>query len=284
MELKNLYTISDLIDIAKRVRGLILKTTNIAGAGHTGGSLSEADILTALYFRFLNIDPKNPKKINRDRFVLSKGHATPGLYSVLSLRGFFPTNLLYTFDQTGSILQGHPDMLKTPGVDISSGSLGQGLSCSIGMALGGAANKLSYYCYTLLGDGECQEGQVWEAALFAGSKKVKRIITIIDYNKVQLSSKTHEALNLEPFRSKWEAFCWTVFECNGHDMQDLVETIEKAKDSSNDGPAVIIAHTVKGKGISFMENKWEWHGKAACDDEYAQALLELGIDQKELFK
>ncbi len=264
-----------LIKIAQEIRLLILKTTHTAGCGHTGGSLSEADILTALYFNIMNIDPANPGKTDRDRFILSKGHATPGFYSTLARRGFFPVEVLSTFDKEESILQGHPDMNKTPGVDMTTGSLGQGLSCGVGMAIGGEDRNNKFYTYVLLGDGECQEGQVWETALFAGSRKVKRIIAITDYNKVQLASTVDETSSLEPLEDKWKAFGWTVLRCDGHAMEKLVETLNRAKKLSETGPVAIIADTVKGKGVSFMQNKWQWHGKAPNKDEYEQAVNEV---------
>ena len=270
-------SIAELEEIAKEIRLTILKTTNNAGCGHTGGSLSEADILAALYFRVMNIDPADPRKEDRDRFILSKGHATPGYYSALAVRGFFPKETLDGFDRLGSILQAHPDMHKTPGVDISSGSLGQGLSCGIGMALGGEARGIPFHTFVLMGDGESAEGQIWEAALFAGAsnKRVKRIIALVDYNKVQLASTTKEAVDLGDLASKYRAFGWTALECDGHDMAALVETLEKAKAASEEGPVAVIAHTVKGKGVSFMEGEFKWHGAAPNDEQYAAAVKEI---------
>ena len=270
--------IAELAEIARQIRILILKTTHRAGCGHTGGSLSEADILTALYFKEMNIDPANPGWEDRDRFILSKGHSTPGYYAALAYRGYFDTAELDTFDELGSRLQGHPHMRETPGVDISSGSLGQGLSCGIGMARGGKAKGKDFAVYVLIGDGECQEGQIWEAAMYAGSHQTPRIIAIIDRNKVQLASKTSEAVNLEPFAEKWKSFGWKVFECDGHDMKSLVDSLELARAVSRTGPAVVVAHTVKGKGVSFMEGKWQWHGKAPNDEELTLAMKELGAE------
>lgn len=275
MDKEKTLNIEKLKSIAKEIRLLIVKTTNKAGCGHTGGSLSETDILTALYFNILNIDPEKPGKKDRDRFILSKGHSTPGLYSTLAKRGFFAEDVLDTFDREESILQGHPDMNKTPGVDMSTGSLGQGLSCGVGMAIGSEDMGNYFYTFVLLGDGECQEGQIWETALFAGSRKVKRIIAITDYNKVQLASRVNEASSLEPLEDKWKAFGWTVLRCDGHNMQDVIETLSKAKELSQKGPVSVIADTVKGKGVSFMENKWQWHGKAPNNEEYEKAVSEI---------
>jgi transketolase len=268
-------SILDLKASALKIRRLILETTHHAGAGHTGGSLSMVEILTALYFRIMHIDPKNSKMEDRDRFILSKGHATPGYYSTLALRGYFPIDELQTFDSMGTRLQAHPDMNKCPGVDYSTGSLGQGLSIGTGMAMGGAAAGRDFYTFVLMGDGEQQEGQVWEAAMFAGKREVKRIVAIIDYNKVQLAGRTAETLDLEPLTEKWEAFNWKVLNCDGNDMSMVLDAIEKAAALSEQGPVVVIAHTIKGKGISFMENTPVWHGKAPNDDELALALVEL---------
>jgi len=274
-------TLQELELKAFEIRKLIIDTTHHAGMGHVGGSLSETELLTVLFFEVMNIDINNPSWDDRDRFVLSKGHCTPGYYSTLALRGFFPLETLRTFDELGTILQGHPDMHKTPGIDISSGSLGQGLSCGIGMALGRKALGKSFYTYVLMGDGESQEGQVWEAALYAGSNKVTHIIGITDDNKVQLAATTKETLNIEPIADKWKVFGWDVIECDGHNISELVDTLNKAKTLSLKTPVMIIAHTVKGKGIDFMENRWEWHGKAPNDEEFRKALncLELTRQQ-----
>ena len=267
--------IPDLAEAARRTRISILRTVHHAGCGHTGGSLSAVEILTALYFRLMRLDPARPAWPDRDRFILSKGHATPCYYATLAARGFFPEKELEGFDCLGSILQGHPDMRKTPGVDMSAGSLGQGLSCGIGMALGAAVSGHDINVYVLLGDGECQEGQVWEAALYAGDHRVKRLIAIVDYNGVQLSSRTDEATSLEPFAEKWRAFKWETFTSDGHDMADLVPCLEKAREAGERGPVVVIARTIKGKGVSFMEGKYQWHAKAPNDEEFAIAMREL---------
>ena len=260
---------------AKEFRKTILKTTNHAKNGHVGGSLSEVEILTALYFSVMRIDPSNPSWEDRDRFILSKGHATPGFYTVLAASGYFDPDILKTFDETGSILQAHPDMRKCPGVDYSTGSLGQGLSVGIGMALGGAKRGKDFKTFVLLGDGESQEGQVWEALMFAGAYQVKNLIAIFDYNKVQLSCTMENSVNIHPLAQKLEAFRWKVFEVDGHDIDAVEKVLKTAAAESAGGPVAVIAHTVKGKGVSFMENKYQWHGKAPNDTELAVALSEL---------
>jgi len=267
--------ISYLESIASKLRMLVVETAHTAGAGHTGGSLSEVEILTALYFSFLNVDPSRPDWEDRDRFILSKGHASLGYYAALALKGYFPIDDLKTFDREDSTLQAHPDMHKCKGVDYSTGSLGQGLSIGAGIALGALIKNKKFRTIVLLGDGECQEGQVWEAAMFSGSKHIPRLIAIIDYNKVQLSNKVDENLSLEPFAFKWEAFGWNVLSVNGHNITDLLSVLSRASAISAQGPVVIIANTIKGKGVSFMEGKFEWHGKAPNDNEYIAAMKEL---------
>lgn len=274
-DIMNNQNIKELKKTALEIRKLILKTTFNAGCGHTGGSLSEADILTALYFRIMKIKPDNPDWTGRDRFILSKGHATPGYYSTLALRGYFDIDELDTFDKQGSILQGHPDMHKTPGVDISSGSLGQGLSAGIGMRLAGMRDNNDFRVFVLLGDGESQEGQIWEAAMYAGSRKVRGLIGITDYNKIQLSESVRNILPLEPLSDKWKAFGWSVIECDGNDMNDLVTKLETACNLSQEKPVMVLANTIKGKGVSFMEGNYKWHGKAPDRKEYEAALMEL---------
>ena len=261
--------------IAHRARISMLRTVHHAGCGHIGGSLSATEILTALYFRVARIDPARPDWAERDRFILSKGHATPGYYAILAARGFFPEKELESFDALGTRLQGHPDMRKTPGVDMSAGSLGQGLSCGIGMALGAAAKGRNLRVYVLLGDGECQEGQVWEAALYAGTHNVRGLVAVVDYNGVQLAGVTEAASSLEPFAGKWRAFNWRAITCDGHDMREVIRGLEEAKRASVQQPVVLIARTVKGKGVSFMEGKYEWHGRAPNDEEFAAAMREL---------
>ncbi len=260
---------------AQCVRKMIINMIADAQCGHTGGSLSETDILVALYFKIMNIDPENPGMADRDRFLLSKGHSSPGLYSVLANRGYFHTDELATFDAINSNLQGHPCMIKTPGVDFSTGSLGQGISAGIGICLGRDARKKDFNVYVLVGDGELQEGQNWEAAMYAGAHKTKGLITIVDNNKVQLVSATRDILDVDPLPAKWEAFGWQTLECDGHDMAEVVETFEKAKVLSQDGPVAIVAHTVKGKGVSFMEDKAAWHGRAPNEEERKLALEEI---------
>lgn len=261
--------------LAVRLRKSVIETVHTAGAGHTGGSLSEIDILAALYFSFLNVDPARPGWEDRDRFILSKGHSSVGYYVTLAARGYFPEAALMTFDREDSMLQAHPDMHKCPGVDYSTGSLGQGISIGLGMALGAAKLGKRFRTVVLLGDGECQEGQVWEAAMFAGSKRIPRLFAIVDYNKVQLSSKLEDSTGLEPFVDKWKAFCWHVISADGHDPVDLLRALAEADAAAAEGPVAIIANTVKGKGVSFMEGKYEWHGKAPNDAEYAAAMREL---------
>lgn len=269
---------AELAAKAKAVRRLILQTTHHAGMGHTGGSLSEADILTALFFRVLRKRDPGQSLPDRDRFILSKGHASPGYYATLALRGYFPVETLETFDSLGSILQAHPDMHKTPGVDMSSGSLGQGLSCGIGIALAAAKNPTMHNARTfvLMGDGELQEGQVWEAAMYAGARQLAGLIGIIDMNGVQLASNTDDAVSVEPLADKWRAFGWTVLETDGHAMDAVVDALERARELAASGPVVVIARTIKGKGVSFMEGKYEWHGKAPNDHEFALAMKEIG--------
>lgn len=267
--------ISFLNEKTKEFRKVILKTTNHAGMGHVGGSLSEVDILTALYYSVMNIDPSNPDWDDRDRFILSKGHASPGLYTVLAGRGYYDAAHLETFDEIDTKLQAHPDMHKCPGIDYSTGSLGQGLSVGIGIALGGAMRGRNFKTYVLLGDGECQEGQVWEAMMFAGANQVKNLVAIVDYNKVQLSSTMEENVNIHPLPEKIAAFRWKVIEVDGHDMDALNRALHSAAVDSANGPVAVVAHTVKGKGVSFMENKCEWHGKAPDDEQLAAALKEI---------
>jgi transketolase len=268
-------SLDELTSLARETRRLIIETGHTAGAGHTGGSLSEVEILIALYFSFMNIDPQHPDWEDRDRFILSKGHASLGYYTVLAQRGYFPVAQLKTFDHEDSALQAHPDMHKCRGVDFSTGSLGQGLSIGVGIALGAQKKNKAFRTVVLLGDGECQEGQVWEAAMFAGAKHIQRLIAIVDYNKVQLSNKVEENLSLEPFAIKWESFGWSVLSVDGHNIAELLSALSRAGSMSEQGPVVIIANTVKGKGVSFMEGKFEWHGKAPNDQEYATALREL---------
>lgn len=257
------------------VRKSILASVHSAKSGHPGGSLSAADVLTYLYFEKMNIDPENPKMETRDRFVLSKGHAAPAWYSVLAERGYFSKDILPTLRHIGSILQGHPDMKHIPGVDMSSGSLGQGVSAAVGMALAGKIKNESYTTYTLLGDGELQEGQVWEAVMFAGSHKLNNLIMIIDNNNLQIDGTIKEVNSPYPIADKFKAFNFAVIEVeDGNNFKQLDAAFTKA-DEEKEKPVAVILKTVKGKGISFMENQVGWHGKAPNDEQYAQAMDEL---------
>ena len=259
---------------ANEVRKGILRSVHSAKAGHPGGSLSAADIFTYLYFEELNVDPQNPKKPDRDRFVLSKGHTAPGLYSALALRGFFPVEDLITLRHVGSYLQGHPDMKGIPGVDMSTGSLGQGISTAVGMAIAGKLDKASYRVYTLLGDGEIQEGQVWEAAMLAGHRNLDNLVVIVDNNGLQIDGKIEEVCSPYPIDKKFEAFNFHVINIDGNDFEQIEAALNEAK-TVKGMPTAIIAKTVKGKGVSFMENKASWHGVAPNDAEFAMAMEEL---------
>lgn len=265
----------ELQKTANEVRKGIVTAVHGAKAGHPGGSLSAADIYTYLYFEELNIDPKDPKKADRDRFVLSKGHTAPGLYSVLAERGYFPKEDLPTLRHLGSYLQGHPDMKHIPGVDMSSGSLGQGISAAVGMALSAKLSNDSYRVYTLLGDGEIQEGQVWEAAMFAGARKLDNLVVIVDNNGLQIDGPVAEVCSPYPIDKKFEAFNFHVIRVeDGNDMDQLRAAFEEAK-TVKGMPVAIIAKTLKGKGVSFMEGQVGWHGKAPNDEEYAIAMADL---------
>jgi len=267
--------VKELKQICRYLRKSIINTIADAGCGHTGGSLSEVEILAALYFRVMNIDPHRPDWPQRDRFVLSKGHSSPGYYCTLANRGYFSEDRLREFDAVDSMLQGHPCMLKTPGVDMSTGSLGQGISAGIGMALGRDKRGLDFTVYVLMGDGELQEGQVWEGAMYAGANKLPGLVGIVDYNKVQLAETVANTLDVEPLADKWRAFGWQVIECDGHDIEQVVATLEAARTQSAAGPVVVLAHTVKGKGVSFIEGKYQWHGKAPDEEERKAALEEI---------
>ena len=244
-------------------------------SGHPGGSLSAADILTTLYFGEMNIDPKNPKDENRDRFVLSKGHAAPVLYSVLARRGYFPVEELNTLRKIGYRLQGHPSMKCLPGVDMSTGSLGQGISASVGMALAGKIDNKDYRVYTLLGDGELEEGQVWEAAMAAAHYKLDNLTAFVDFNGLQIDGDITKVMNPSPIDKKFEAFGWNVLVIDGHDIEAIQDAIEKAKNFKGK-PTVVVCNTVKGKGVSFMENQASWHGTAPSKEQCEQALAEIG--------
>ncbi|MBI4198491.1 MAG: transketolase [Chloroflexi bacterium] len=268
-----------LREIARAVRRDILLSITEAGSGHPGGSLSEADILVALYWCVLRHDPRNPAWGDRDRLILSKGHACPGLYTVLAHRGYFPKADLSTFRKLGSHLQGHAKM-GTPGVEMSSGSLGQGLSFGIGVALAGRLDGRSYRTYVLLGDGECDEGQVWEAAMSAAHYKVDTLTAIVDRNRIQNDRFTREVMELEPLDAKWRAFGWRVLEIDGHSFPALLRALRQAQETKGQ-PTVIIARTTKGKGVSFMENNPAFHGRAPTKEQLAQALGEVGFSRAE---
>ena len=254
-----------------------------AKAGHPGGSLSAADMFTYLYFEEMNIDPANPKMENRDRFVLSKGHTAPGLYSALANRGYFPVEDLKTLRHLGSYLQGHPCMQETPGVDMSSGSLGQGISAAVGMAVAGKMDKKDYRVYTLLGDGEIQEGQVWEAAMFAGANKLDNLVVIVDNNGLQIDGRVEDVCSVYPIDKKFEAFNFNVINIDAHNFDEIRAAMEKARETKG-MPTAIVMKSLKGKGVSFMEDKAGWHGKAPNDEEYAIAMADLAKIDEELAK
>ena len=264
----------ELKKMANEVRKGIVTAVHSAKAGHPGGSLSAADIYTYLYFEEMNIDPENPKMENRDRFVLSKGHTAPGLYSALAHRGFFPVEDLKTLRKLGSYLQGHPCMQHIPGVDMSSGSLGQGISAAVGMALSGKMDKKDYRVYTLLGDGEIQEGQVWEAAMFAGHRKLDNLVVIVDNNGLQIDGRIEDVCSPYPIDKKFDAFGFHVINVDAHDFDALRNAFKEARETK-DMPTAIIANSVKGKGVSFMEGNAAWHGTAPNDEQYAVAMEDL---------
>ena len=264
----------ELQKVANEVRKGIITSVHAAKAGHPGGSLSAADIFTYLYFEEMNVDPKDPKKADRDRFVLSKGHTAPGLYSALAQKGYFPVEDLETLRHLGSYLQGHPDMKHIPGVDMSSGSLGQGISAAVGMAIAGKMDNADYRVYTLLGDGEIQEGQVWEASMMAGFRKLDNLVVIVDNNNLQIDGAIDEVCSPYPIDKKFEAFNFHVINIDGNDFDQIDAAFKEAK-ATKGMPTAIIEHTVKGKGVSFMENQVGWHGTAPNDEQYAVAMEEL---------
>ncbi len=265
---------------AKARRGAIVGTFN-AKSGHPGGSLSAADIFTYLYFKEMNVDPKNPHWADRDRFVLSKGHCCPSLYAVLALKGFFPMEELEKLRHVGAMLQGHPDMKGTPGIDMSTGSLGQGISAACGMALCAKIDNKDYRVYTVLGDGECEEGQVWEAAMFAAHKGLDNLVVFVDWNGLQIDGTTAQVGGVEPIDKKFESFGFNVLSIDGHNFDEIEAALNNAR-ATKGVPTAIIAKTVKGKGVSFMENQVGWHGKATNAEEYEIALRELDAQIKEL--
>ncbi|NLL78246.1 MAG: transketolase [Clostridiales bacterium] len=264
----------ELAKMANEVRKGIVTAVHSAKAGHPGGSLSAADIFTYLYFEEMNIDPKNPKNPDRDRFVLSKGHTAPGLYSALAHRGYFPVEDLKTLRKLGSHLQGHPCMQHLPGIDMSSGSLGQGLSAAVGMALSAKLDGKDYRVYSLCGDGEIQEGQIWEAAMFAGHRKLDNLVVIVDNNGLQIDGKIDDVCSPYPIDKKFEAFNFHVINTDAHDFDALEKAFQEARETKG-MPTAIIAHSVKGKGVSFMESQASWHGTAPNDEQYAVAMADL---------
>ena len=273
----------ELKKIANNVRKGIVTSVHSAKAGHPGGSLSAADIFTYLYFEEMNIDPKNPKMENRDRFVLSKGHTAPGLYSALANRGYFPVEELTTLRKLGSRLQGHPCMQDTPGVDMSSGSLGQGISAAAGMALSAKLDNRDFRVYTLLGDGEIQEGQVWEASMFAGFRKLDNLVVIVDNNGLQIDGPVDQVCSPYPIDKKFAAINFHVINIDAHDFDQIRAAFKEARETKG-MPTAIIAHSVKGKGVSFMENNVSWHGTAPNDEQYAVAMADLEKIDEELAK
>lgn len=268
------FSTAELREMARRLRRHVVSMTATAGSGHPGGSLSAADIITALYFKVMRHDPKNPQWAHRDRFILSKGHAAPVLYAALAESGYLPVPELSTLRRLDSRLQGHTDRNLTPGVEMSAGSLGMGLSFSIGVALAARLDGHNYRTYVLLSDGECEEGQTWEAALSAAHFKLDNLTAIVDCNKIQLSGWTRDIMNLEPLNQKWQAFGWHTIDIDGHDYSQILAAFDEAR-TRESTPTAIIAHTIKGKGVSFMENNVQFHGKAPTPEEAEQALKEL---------
>jgi transketolase len=267
-------SVKELEQMAVIIRCDIIDMICTAAAGHPGGSLSAADVVTALYFRVMRIDPQNPDWPDRDRFILSKGHACPVWYAALAERGYFDKSHLKTLRRMGSILQGHPDMRKTPGIDMTAGSLGHGLSAGLGMALSGKLQHKDYHVFVIIGDGESQEGSIWEASMAAPNFKLDNLTAILDYNHLQNDYSVDDIMPIHPAVDKWQAFGWHVIDIDGHDMAQVVAALEEAK-SHKGKPTMIVANTVKGKGVSYMENVCEWHGKAPCQEEADQALEEL---------
>lgn len=268
-------SISELKQIAIELRKSAVTMIYEAQSGHPGGALSAADIVTALYFKEMNIDPKNPKWEDRDRFVLSKGHVCPILYAALGKLGYFPEEYLHKLRQEGSILQGHPDMKKCPGIDISTGSLGQGLSCAVGMAIAGKRDHKDYRVFAMVGDGECDEGQIWEAVMTGYKYNLDNLVVFVDNNRLQLDGTCEEVMPNIDLGKRFEAFGYEVFYIDGHNMEEIVATLDKIRASHNGLPKAVIANTVKGRGVSFMENQVGWHGVAPNDEQYKQAMEEL---------
>ena len=273
--------VAELEELARKVRIKLLVTVGRASSGHVGGSLSAVEVLTALYWHFLRIDPKNPGWEERDRFVLSKGHNTPLYYTVLAMRGYFPLEWLDTYDCLGSRLQGHPDMTKTPGVDMTTGSLGQGISAAVGMSIARKHLEMPFRVFAMVGDGELQEGQVWEALMYAGARRLDNLVCIMDHNKLQLASTLMDGLPIRPVVPKWESFGWHTIEIDGHDMEQVLGGIQEAIDYGR-GPVAVISHTLKGKGVSFMEQVVKFHSVPPTRQEVHKALVELGAGEEEI--
>ena len=271
----NQKEVAELSEVARRIRVQIIQMISRAASGHPGGSLSAVEIVTALYFREMRIDPQDPGLPDRDRFVLSKGHAAPVLYAALALRGYFPVAVLATLRQAGSSLQGHPHRLDTPGVEASTGSLGQGLSMASGMAMGLRLSGSPARVFALIGDGESQEGQIWEAAMTAGFRKLSNLCVFLDYNDLQIDGRVSAIKDIRPLRDKWRSFRWRVQEIDGHDFRQIAAAVARFR-RERDMPTLVIARTVKGKGVSFMENNVNFHGQAPNAQETATALAELG--------
>jgi len=268
-------SLADMDAVARQIRCDIIKMIHAAGSGHPGASLSSVEILTALYFSVMKVDPERPRWAERDRFILSKGHACPVHYAALARRGFFPVEELATLRRINSRLQGHPDMNKTPGVDMTSGSLGNGISCAGGMALAGKMDGLGSRIYVLLGDGEIQEGVVWEAAMTAAHYRLDNLCAILNNNGLQLDGNTRDVMNIEPVADKWRSFGWNVIDADGHDLDSLVAAFDFARRAKGQ-PSIVIADTTKGRGVSFMEDECDWHGRWPTVEETESALLELG--------
>ena len=273
----NTNNYAELADKARKIRINALKAIHAAKSGHPGGSLSSADVLATLYFGVLNIDPKDPKKADRDKFVMSKGHAVPALYAALGERGFYEVSEMMSLRQVGSKFQGHPNMHKVPGVEMSTGSLGQGFSAAVGMAIAGKIDSNPGRVYVLAGDGEIQEGIVWEAAMQAAHRKLDNLVAIVDLNGLQIDGKVNDVKCVSPVAEKFKSFGWNVIVVDGHNYEELIAAFETAK-KCEDVPTAIVAHTHKGKGVSFMEDNAGWHGKAPSDEELATAIEELGGD------
>jgi transketolase len=267
--------ITELVEKAQLLRIEVVKMIHGVGSGHPGGSLSAADIVTALYFHQLRLDPARPDWPERDRFILSKGHAAPLLYAVLAHRGFFPVEELATLRRLDSRLQGHPDRLRTPGVEMTAGALGHGLAIGVGLTLAARLNDAAYRTWVLLGDGEIQAGVIWEGAMFAAKYGLCRLTAILDYNDVQLDGPVHKIMPLEPVMDKWRAFNWHVIEIDGHNMGQILDALDEVE-NIHGAPTIIVAHTTKGKGVSYMENRSTWHGRAPSDEQLQIALTELG--------